>query len=108
MLTKEELEFIKNKDLKDVVSDCQIDYGTYQFRAYGVKENNEITKMNLDDETLGLYGYTQHLYIPEWQQLERYLSKPNIAENCEFKIQGIVIRRKDGTGSMDMVFTCMK
>jgi hypothetical protein len=106
MFTKNELDFLKDKDLKDVEPGCPIDYGTYFFKAYGVKKNNKITAIKLDDETLGLDEYAQHLYIFEWQQLERILLESNVPKKCEFKIQGIVTRREDNTGNM-VVFSLL-
>lgn len=103
MFTKNELDFLKGKDLKDVEPGCPIDYGTYLFKVHGIKKNNRITEIKLDDETLGLDDYAQHLYIPEWQQLEHVLLEFNVSKDCEFKVQGAVIRGEDGTGSMGIV-----
>lgn len=100
MFTKNELGFLKNKDLKGIEPNCPIDYGTYYFTVYGIKKSNQIIEIKLDDETLGLAEYAQHLYIFEWQQLEHFLLESNIPTDCEFKVQGAVIRREDGTGSM--------
>ncbi|MBP5977501.1 hypothetical protein HW132_33520 [Brasilonema sp. CT11] len=105
MFTKSESEFLKDKELNGVVPNCSIDYGTYQFTVIGTKKNNKITEIGLDDETVGLDEYAQHLYIFEWQQLERVLLD---IPDCSFEVKGFVVRRENNIGSMAIISVLTK
>jgi len=105
MFTKKELSWLKGKATEDVIHVEKIEDTILFFEATGKKVNGEVDSITLTEKTKGKSGYAQHLFVTEFQQLEKYLLEDDVDENCEFKIQGWLFRNSDGTGGMRDVMT---